>query len=204
MVANALSSISDALAFTAWAAITIRSKRMVNLFATVSGSRYGDPTTGDILTVAGGVPTWAPPAGGGKVFQVINATYSTQTNSSSTTFADTGLTATITPTSATSKILVFANIAGIIKTDQNTSTGGIYNLMRGATQIVADFGGVAGFNNVSQFNYVGGAALTYLDNPATTSATTYKVQFKNNAGLNQIGVQGNSASSSITLMEIGA
>jgi hypothetical protein len=167
-------------------------------------TRLAIGSTGNILTVAGGVPTWAPPAGGGKVLQVINATYSTQTNSSSTTFADTGLTATITPTSATSTILVFANIAGIIKTDQNTSTGGIYNLMRGATQIVADFGGVAGFNNVSQFNYVGGAALTYRDSPATTSATTYKVQFKNNAALNQIGVQGNSASSSITLMEIGA
>ena len=166
-------------------------------------TRLGIGSTGDVLTVAGGVPSWAAPAPG-KIVQVVNATYSTQTNSSSTSFADTGLTATITPTSATSTILVFANITGIIKTDQNTGTGGIYNLMRGATQIVADFGGAAGFNNVLQFNYVGSASLTYLDSPATTSATTYKVQFKNNAASAQIGVQGNSASSSITLMEIGA
>ena len=47
------------------------------------------------------------PAGvGGKVLQVVNAHTGTQATSNSTTYADTGLTATITPSSTSSKILV--------------------------------------------------------------------------------------------------
>jgi hypothetical protein len=42
-------------------------------------------------------PEWAAPAGGGKVLQVIQATYATQVTNSTSTFEDTGLTATITP-----------------------------------------------------------------------------------------------------------
>jgi hypothetical protein len=45
----------------------------------------------------------------GAVLQVVNATYSTDTTNGTTTYADTGLTATITPTSATSKILVLVS-----------------------------------------------------------------------------------------------
>jgi hypothetical protein len=136
--------------------------------------------------------------------QVVNATYSTLTASSSNTFADTGVTASITPTLATSKVLVFVNMTGIIKTDQNSGPQLVTNLVRGATQLVADFAGSAGFNNVAQHNYVGSVSLTYLDSPATTSATTYKVQMKNPGASAQVQVQGNSATSSITLMEIGA
>jgi hypothetical protein len=50
--------------------------------------------------------------GGGKVLQVVNASYATRTSSTTSTYADTGLTATITPTAATSKILVIANQNG--------------------------------------------------------------------------------------------
>ena len=56
----------------------------------------------------------------GSVLQVVNATYSTYTTTSSSTFADTGLTATITPTSATSKILVLLNVNGVAKETGNT------------------------------------------------------------------------------------
>ena len=59
------------------------------------------------LTVNGVAPA------SGKVLQVVNATYSTYTSTSSSTFADTGLTATITPTSATSKILVNVSLSNI-------------------------------------------------------------------------------------------
>ena len=55
--------------------------------------------------------------GVGKVLQVVNATYSTDTSTTSTSYVDTGLTATITPLFSTSKVLVlisqkiFANVA---------------------------------------------------------------------------------------------
>jgi hypothetical protein len=49
----------------------------------------------------------------GSVLQVVNATYATQVSNSTSTYADTGLTATITPKFATSKILVLVNQNGI-------------------------------------------------------------------------------------------
>jgi hypothetical protein len=55
---------------------------------------------------------WAAPAGGGKVLQVVNATYSTSKTSSSDSWTDTDVTVTITPTSATSKILIIGAING--------------------------------------------------------------------------------------------
>jgi len=59
-----------------------------------------------------GVPTRAQlPAG--SVLQVVNATYATSTSNNTGTYADTGLTASITPTSASSKILVLANQNGV-------------------------------------------------------------------------------------------
>ena len=56
----------------------------------------------------------------GSVLQVVNATYSTESAISSSTFADTGLTANITPSSSTSKILVFVDIVGVFKNTNNT------------------------------------------------------------------------------------
>ena len=72
-------------------------------------ARLGIGSTGNVLTVASGVPSWAAPAGGGgKVLQVVSVKYSTQVGTSSVnTFVDTGLEATITPSSASSKIMIF-------------------------------------------------------------------------------------------------
>ena len=71
-----------------------------------TNTRLAIGSTNDVLTVAGGVPTWAAPAGGGKVLQVVSTTYATNTTIASTYLTDTGLSLSITPTSATSKILV--------------------------------------------------------------------------------------------------
>ena len=150
---------------------------------------------------------WAPPAGGGgKVLQVVNATYSTHTSNSTSTYADTGLTATITPSSASSKILVFANQAGMTKSAGNTENSVSVRLLRGSTTIVDDYAGFAGYQGVAALLYVGNAAnVTYLDSPATTSATTYKSQFKNGgASAASVAVQQGTTVSTITLMEIGA
>lgn len=55
-----------------------------------TNTRLGIGSTGDVLTVSGGVPAWSAPAGGGKVLQVVNATYATSTSNATSTFADTG------------------------------------------------------------------------------------------------------------------
>jgi hypothetical protein len=162
--------------------------------------RLGIGSTGQVLTVSSGAPAWATPAGGGKVLQVINATYGTQTGSTSTTYADTGLTATITPTSSTSKILVIANQSGVGKWNNNDFV--FVRLNRGSTALT-EFSAIAGYTGTVSYNMIGGVGTSYLDSPATTSATVYKTQFKSNAG-GQVYVQQNGDFSSITLMEIGA
>ena len=171
-------------------------------------ARLGIGTAGQVLKVNSGAtaPEWGSVAGGGKVLQVVNATYSTVAANSTSTYADTGLTATITPSAATSKILVFANQAGMRKSNGNAENAVSVRLLRGATEIVGDFAGLAGYQSNAAVLYIGNAAsVTYLDSPNTTSATTYKTQFKNGgANAAEVSVQQNSAVSTITLIEIGA
>ena len=140
----------------------------------------------------------------GSVLQVVNATTSTQVVSSSSTFADTGLTASITPTSASSKILVLVNQAGCGK--QNTDTYLYLRLVRGAT-VISDFERFAGYNAASTNNFIGSCSVCFLDSPATTSATTYKTQLASGNNTSQVYTQVTSLTASmstITLMEIAA
>jgi len=140
-------------------------------------------------------------AGVGKVLQVVNATYATSTSNSTGTYADTGLTASITPTSASSKILVLANQNGVYA-DGNATSGVNLKLLRGATDL-ATFGLSVGVHASGNLSF-GSSSTCFLDSPATTSATTYKTQFAR-ASLGQVFVQeGTGTVSTITLMEIAA
>jgi len=178
---------------------------LITAFSSATPATLTVGTNGHVLTADSTTATgikWAAPAGGGKVLQVVNATYSTQTSTTSTTFADTGLTATITPTSATSKILVFVNQVGC---HRNSGTNGALQLrlLRDATSIVT-FEKYLGYNGGTVEINAGSASTTYLDSPATTSATTYKTQLATDLGGYTLAVQANGGTSTITLMEIGA
>ena len=169
-----------------------------------TASRLAVGTNGQVLqadsTAATGLK-WATPAGGGgKVLQVINASYATAVTSASNTFIDTGLTATITPTLSTSKILIFSFVE--LQKD-SSNTWAATQLLRGAT-VISSGTEYATFNNGTTIESVGASGLTYLDSPATTSATTYKMQFKSAGGTATVSAQNGSGRSTITLMEIGA
>ena len=138
--------------------------------------------------------------GGGKVLQVVSATYATNTTSTSSTYADTGLTATITPSASTSKVLVLVHQSGLQKFG---ATSMAVKLLRAGTTI-STFGSAIGYNNSSQDNSMATASASYLDSPATTSATIYKTQFSNLDATGTVACQGNSSMSTITLLEIGA
>ena len=169
-----------------------------------TNTRLAIGTTGQILTVSGGVPVWAAPAGGGKVLQVVAATTTTETATGSSTYIDSTLTATITPSSASSKVLVLVSQCGIERRN-DTSDGGKIRLRRGASDTIAEMS--ANLNYISSANttlITSSYSISILDTPATTSATTYKTQFASASNDGRITMQYNNATSSIVLLEIGA
>ena len=175
------------------------------LYGTGSGAlaRRGIGSTGNVLTVSGGLPVWSAPAGGGKVLQVVTATTSTAVSFSSATMTDSGLTVTITPTLATSKILIL--VSQPLSVSSSAAFGSAMQLLRGATVIYK----IGDTFETLETNFGSGRLgavipMAYLDSPATTSATTYKTQGRGNNGTPTITFQLNSITASIVAMEIGA
>ena len=138
----------------------------------------------------------------GKVLQVVSASINTETSSSSTTYADTNLTAAITPSASNSKVLVLVNQNSIGK--NSSDNAGKIQLVRGSTALNM-FENDFGRNGSTALNIVGGTGYGFLDSPSTTSETTYKTQFACSVtAASSIFVQHNSTHSSMVLMEIGA
>ena len=135
----------------------------------------------------------------GSVLQVVNATGTTGASNTTTTFVDTGLTGTITPTSATSKILIFGHM-GDFRT--NTTSNGIrINLCRNGSEIYRVAQELLYITNALDV----GMDFNYLDSPATTSAITYKTQFAQLTGAGGTDQSNpNNPAWSITMMEISA
>lgn len=145
---------------------------------------------------------WAAPAAGGKVLQVVQGTTTTNVVSNSSAFADTTLTASITPSATSSKILVLISHPATAKTNGNASSRVGFKLFRNSTEI-AYFSEYGAFTN-SALTWIGSYSFNYLDSPSTSSATTYKTQFNNGQNVAEVSVQHADRISSIILMEIGA
>jgi hypothetical protein len=171
--------------------------------------RLGIGTANQVLRVNSGAtaPEWATPAGGGgKVLQVVSATTTTAVSIASTSATDTGIAATITPTSATSKIMVIISAQYEVYRETSDANAGA-KLLRGATTLL-DYGNTnfarvytAGTDSANMVT----SSVTYLDSPATTSATTYKLQslVPTTANNGRVVFQKNTNPSTITLLEIG-
>jgi hypothetical protein len=157
--------------------------------------------------------------GAGAVLQVLSAAKTDTFSTASTSFVDvTGLSVSITPTSASSKILVLMDV----KLGSDAFVSNFVRLVRNSTQIyVGDTAGSrtrATYSNAddpsTQWAYQG--AGMFLDSPNTTAATTYKVQmmseptpntgtvYLNRAGEDLTTVDFARTASSITVMEIAA
>ncbi len=135
----------------------------------------------------------------GKVLQVVNGVLASESGTTSTSMVDTNLTATITPSATSSKVLVMVGMNfGMIG-----STGGVGSrLMRGSTSIRSASEKSDGHGSGESSSHEAWIAFDYLDSPNTTSATTYKMQFKTNGQVVYTSIDNNV--STITLMEIGA
>lgn len=151
-----------------------------------------------------------------KILQVVSTTKSDDFQTTSTSYTDvTGLSATITPSSTLSKVLVLANI----QVSGNNLGYHRVQLVRNST--VINIGDAAGSR--SRVTMLGIAAnglvgqnqsTAFLDSPSTTSATTYKIQVQtttdfgtgtiavNKAVSDSDNVQAYRSVSSITLFEV--
>ena len=143
-------------------------------------------------------------AGGGKVLQLQHSVLSTAASHNTNTFADMGLDVNITPSSTSSKILVFVN--GYVGSD--TATANVhFDVQRDSTTIIGDT--VIRIANDSQATYrFYNIVFNWYDSPSTTSQIQYSLRARTNAGtmyLNRPGNQGgfpDVADSTITAMEI--
>jgi hypothetical protein len=138
----------------------------------------------------------------GTILQVVSATTTTYVTANSTTYVDSTLTASITPTSATSKILVIINQGFGVSGSGNV---GNIKLVRNSTDVQTYGFGIFYTGASDIYGY---SSNTYLDSPASTSSVTYKTQFNRTGGGGTTRVQysdGNGSQvSTITLMEVSA
>jgi hypothetical protein len=183
---------------------------LITATAADTPARLAVGTNGQILTADSTAATglkWATAGSGGKVLQVVSATSTTAVSIATTTLTDTGITATITPTASNSKIMVIISTQARLTRSNSFAYAGA-RLFRGATQIQDwgsyGFAGVAAYS--ARCDVSVNHSVTYLDSPATTSATTYKLQGRCETATNSetIDFQYAGSPSTITLLEIGA
>jgi hypothetical protein len=168
-------------------------------------------TTDQVLKKASGTDmdfVWGTVSSTPRIAQVVQGTTTSSTSTTNTSYVDcSGMSATITPTLSTSKVLVTVSyqigVDGIVA---NTFPGGNTQLVRGSTAIWVD----AGALSIYLFNptsLTGGYmqhqhSYTYLDSPATTSATTYKLQIKKYAAGTSTSFNPSAITQTIVLQEV--
>ena len=142
----------------------------------------------------------------GKVLQVVNTLFNTQTDSSSASYADTGMSRTITCSATSSKVLILVSHGGLLKVT-NDEAGKIQlgRTIGGSYTALAMFENDYGRNDSTALNAVGGASTCYLDSPSSTAEITYKTRFANSVSSDSlVRISQNNATATITCMEIGA
>lgn len=140
----------------------------------------------------------------GRIVQVVTATYTTETTTSSSSFVTSGLTATITPKSATNKILVLTSATMSHNDERDASIATLFRGTVAGTNLGNGVNGMAAIRNAitGASNTRSTFGINYLDSPATTSATTYTLGFRTTAI--QAKIQVGSATSVMTLLEVVA
>ena len=173
-------------------------KFTANTFTALSGSTISIPSGATIAN--SGTAT-----GFGKVLQVVQGRTKTLFTTASGSLADIGLSAAITPSSSSSKILVICNINGIFFSAVAGSFA-VLTLLRGSTNVTGDaaapyLGYPVGYNSAAVTRTTS-QTMSYLDSRSTASAVTYKVQAAQVGGVTINFQRDNQVYSTIQLMEI--
>jgi hypothetical protein len=190
--------------------VTVQSSGANTIYAVPAG---GDVIFTCILASGTSAASWdyknaTLAGGGGKILQVVYASSATSTAIATTTYTDTTLTASITPSANTSRVMVLVQ-QPIEYTRSSASQGVGIQILRGASVIFLPTPGryeAAYMATTTSPDNIAVIPLHYVDSPATSSATTYKTQaapFATASG-GSITAQPNSAISTMILLEIGA
>ena len=142
-------------------------------------------------------------SGKGKVLQVVQTVFSTSFSTTSSSTTDTGLNASITPTSTNNNILIILSSMLRARSASNTTTFAWQKLWRGAVETGTQLHNgypIIGSTDASDVRGVGN--VTYLDNPSTTSSVTYRVSLEADFASEYVGMNNTTAPSTLTLMEI--
>jgi hypothetical protein len=173
-------------------------------------------TSGTILTSASAISASSITTGTlpyaqlpiGSVLQLVTTTKTNTETSSSSGYIDVGLDATITPKSSTSRIFIMASVSVGCNTPSANVAFRIRNTTAGTT-VSSDPYYIARWPSDGQSSYYCQKInIMQIDSPATTSATTYKIQMKTNAGSFQVNMAADTGGgvtglvSTMTVMEI--
>lgn len=143
-------------------------------------ARLAHGTAGQALLSGGhgANPAWGTVSG--KILQVVAATHSTEVVTSSESYVDTGLAASITPSAASSKVLaiIFDNVGTYNANSDTVTAGGFISIVRNSTTIIDRYFCLShGATAINKYLVVP-LSLAFLDSPNSTSAVTYKTQIK--------------------------
>ena len=137
--------------------------------------------------------------GVGQILQVVNTSLvGSEAQTTSTSFQDTNLNATITPSSSSNKVLILVTSTGRCNDSAGTS---VYTIARGSTNL----GSSDGMNRINQpadNELMTPIAMHFLDSPSTTSATTYRPQLRSTNSSNTAYFGEGNSNQVITLFEV--
>lgn len=149
----------------------------------------------------------------GNIIQVVSTTKTdtTSTNTSGSFTDISGMSVSITPSSTSSKILILISLGSISSNASGIAVG--FKLLRDSTAVgnASSTSNRSGFTNIytgggTGDEYILSASHSFLDSPSSTSALTYKIQWKNSSGTTYLGRyhsnNDNNGSSTITVMEV--
>ena len=144
----------------------------------------------------------------GSVLQVVQTSYASYLSTSSGSLVTTNLTASITPSATSSKIWVLIN-ANLDITNAGSGLASMQlQIVRGSTALLYQDRGLALNSGTSGTFISAPTCLSYLDSPATTSSTTYTLQFAGNGvsavRMNDYNTIPSTVGSTMTLLEIAA
>jgi hypothetical protein len=188
---------------------------------TSDGLKFTSDTSGEINLQSGGATIATIDSSGltmasgksvtsdglGKILQVVQDTKTDTFSTTSTSFVEvTGLSVSITPSSASSKILLISTFMG--GTLDSDTAYIAYTLYRDATNVGdATYGLISSRTNLDGFS-LPPFAISYLDSPSTTSAITYKMYMKSSGGetafVNRTDFSSGSGVATLIALEVGA